>query len=387
MTAAAQFNFEDIGTILDGLPIDKPQGQLNSLDSDELKAAVRTAIMNPIDYPSISDAIYDGDCVVIAIQGITGNVNDVIETIVTMVNANRSEKVSVTVLADAFTASRLDLTNLADVSLVSHDPDNDQQMACLAVGANDQALYVNRLLFDADIVIPIGCLSPLDKLRTDDCLFPNFSSRTNREAFHEQSERDQSADVRRVNNLLGTFFAVQLILGPGDIIHEILAGERRSVLKATKKKLAKLWSVAVEKPADLFIATIETLASEPNWEDFGRALVVAERCSQNAAPIVVCTHLKQIPSREIRMALRESLPETLPESKRIANTLHGQMSAILASHPVYLASQLTQSDVERMGLGFLNEPGELKRIAAKCSHGMLLRDAHKCEVDVPSELP
>jgi hypothetical protein len=313
---------------------------------------------------------------VIALQAATRDSQLILGSILEALNKGRSESLPVTLLADTFTASQLDLTQFPDISLAVHDPDGENQFACLAVGVNDQPLYIHRLLFDADVVIPVGCLGPTQNYEVDDCIFPGFSNRQSLNSFREQSETDQSADIQHVNDQLGTFFAIQLVVGPGDAVHAVYAGERRAVLKAAKQQLATSWAVRVPAAADLVVATIESQATEQSWDDFAQALINVVSCCDVYAPIVICSQLRRTPTRETRAALVDPLPAA---ERKTVNKLM-QLRQIVGEHPVFLSSNLTQSEVEEIGLGYLSAPEELQRLVEKSNRGVFLRDAHKCEI-------
>lgn len=359
-----------------GAPFCSPQDSLTSLGGETLNATIEQALTNPVGFPQLSELAYDGDCVVIALQAAMQDSLQVLCSILAALNKGRKEPLSVTLLTDAFTAGQLNLSGLPGVSLAIHDPDGENQFSCLAVGANDQPLYIHRLLFDADVVIPIGCLGPRQNFQIDDCIFPGFSNRQNLTGFSEQSDKDRRVDVQHVNDSLGTFFAIQLVVGPGDAVYGVVAGERRAVLEAARDRLTEAWAVTVPGSADLVVATIESQTTEQSWDDFAQALINIVPCCDVSAPIVVCSQLKRTPNRETRAALVDPLPAS---EKKEANKLI-QLRQILGEHPVFLSSNLTQAEVEEIGLGYISAPEELKRLVEKSSRGLFLRDAHKCAI-------
>lgn len=356
----------------------EPQQHQLALTGIALHEAIAQALAQPLDYPGLAELAYDGDCVVIALQAATRDSQTLLREIVAQLNRGREEPISITLLTDPFTASQLNLAEIPELSLAIHDPDAENQFACLAVGVNDQPLYVHRLLFDADVVIPVGCLGPQQDLSVDDCIYPVFGRRDNLNSFREQSENDRRADVRHVNDQLGTFFAIQQVLGPGDAVQAVLAGERQAVLEAARKQLKRAWAVNVEATADLVVATIESQTTEQSWDDFAQALINVVPCCDVAAPIVICSQLKRTPPRETRAALVDPLPAV---EKKTVNKLV-QLRQIMSEHPVFLSSNLTQGEVEEIGLGYLAATDELQRLAEKSSRGLFLRDAHKCEISL-----
>lgn len=355
-----------------------PQQHQQLLTGGSLREAITQALEQPLDYPGLTELAYDGDCVVIALQAATRDTETMLQAIIEQLNRGRDEPLSITLLTDPFTASQLNLAGLAELSLVIHEPDAENQFACLAVGVNDQPLYVNRLLFDADVVIPVGCLGPQQEVGIDDCIFPVFGRRDNLNSFREQSAADRRADVRHVNDQLGAFFAVQQVLGPGDAVQAVLAGEREAVLEAAREQLKRAWAISVTPTADLVVATLESLTTEQSWDDFAQALINIVPCCTVAAPIVICSQLRRTPPRETRAAMVDPLPAA---EKKTVNKLV-QLRQIMSEHPVFLSSNLTQAQVEEIGLGYLTAADELQRLAEKSSCPLFLRDAHKCQISL-----
>ena len=67
------------------------------------------------------------------------------------------------------------------INVQVHDTENPAGLAYLAANADDQPVYVNRILVDADVVIPVGCPLPGHANQQVDCIYPDFSNETIRE--------------------------------------------------------------------------------------------------------------------------------------------------------------------------------------------------------------
>ena len=66
------------------------------------------------------------------------------------------------------------------VGLVIHDPDNREELGFIATSAENQPVYLNRAIQDADVVFPIGCLRPRASLAyhgIHTVLFPTYADR------------------------------------------------------------------------------------------------------------------------------------------------------------------------------------------------------------------
>ena len=61
------------------------------------------------------------------------------------------------------------------------------------------------------------------------------------------------------------------------------------------------------------------------------------------------------------------------------------VAAIVNERPVFLKSNLKRNPVEELGLGFIETIDEINRIAQPHNQGLLIRDAHLCQINRDSD--
>ena len=181
-----------------------------------------------------------------------------------------------------------------------HDPDARDNLSYLA-GADDEPIYLNRLLTDADVVLPIGCLRcepAIDYHGMFGGLFPTFSGRqTQDKLFADRRWLMPSVakcgcreKIQEAGWLLGVQFTVQVVPGPGGEVLRVLAGMPADVFQAGQAACQEAWSCAVPRPAQLVIAAIDGPAAEQTWDNVARALANARRVVRPMARSL-CTSL------------------------------------------------------------------------------------------------
>ncbi len=203
---------------------------------------VEEGLENPRDYPPLRQAVVPGDRVVIAWDPSIADADPVVEALSGVFDKAGVESGGLTFLTPA--SGRKDLERLlpAGAVLVVHDPDDRAGMAYLATTKQGRRVYLNRLLTDADLVVPVGRLgfdSVLGYHGPWSVLFPMLSNRETIRASRELV-RDEGAtpsldhptswltESFEVSWLLGTQFHVGLVPGSSGLV-EVVAGLENSV--------------------------------------------------------------------------------------------------------------------------------------------------------------
>ena len=180
------------------------------------------------------------------------------------------------------------------------------------MGADDEPIYLNRLLTDADVVLPIGCLRcepAIDYHGMFGGLFPTFSGRQTQDklfasavAHAERGEARSREKIQEAGWLLGVQFTVQVVPGPGGEALRVLAGMPADVFQAGQTACQEAWSCTVPRPAQLVIAAIDGPESEQTWDNVARALANARRVVSAGGAIALCTSLDIPPGPNVRRA-------------------------------------------------------------------------------------
>ena len=124
---------------------------------EQLSALVH-GLENPRNFPPLRQAVVPGDRVVIAWDPTIGEAGPVLETLAELFKAAGVEDGDLTVLTPPRGRENLVEVLLQGTKVIVHDPDDRSQLAYLATTKQGRRVYLNRLLTDADLVVPVGRL-------------------------------------------------------------------------------------------------------------------------------------------------------------------------------------------------------------------------------------
>jgi nickel-dependent lactate racemase len=365
---------------------------------DDPSAAVAAALSNPLNYPPFEQALVPGDRVVLALDSGMPQVGAVVAGVVrTLCRANIRAK-DITVLGPHGDGDLREvvLAGLSphiarEIQVAIHNLDGEGELSYLAATNDGHPIYLNRLLCDADVVLPVETArvdSSLGYLGFHACLYPALSDRETQARFRvpaamtvqllQQRHREEANEVAW---LLGIQFAVQIVPGPGDSILHVLAGQVDEIAQRSQQLCREAWTYSVPHPASLVIAAIEGGVEEQNWENFGRALYAASHACEDSGTIVLCTDIRCQPGPALQCLVGHG------RSVDILNRLNNESSAdavsasllidACESKHVFLLSGLTEQTVEELGLGYVSEPGDIIRLSQRHPSCILLADAHR----------
>jgi nickel-dependent lactate racemase len=128
-------------------------------------AATAAALAAPLEFPPLRKAVIPGDRVVLAVAeglpeaaaivaAVTADLIDagIAAADISIVHSSR-EAAAGGELSDGLPAEYRE-----EIEIVAHDPAHRDQLSYLAANEHGEAIYLNRRLFDADVVLPIGCV-------------------------------------------------------------------------------------------------------------------------------------------------------------------------------------------------------------------------------------
>ena len=216
-----------------------------------MPAATKQALEVPLDFPPLRQAIVPGDHVVLALgPGVPQAAEIVAAVVPTLLDSGvAAEDIAVLCSPEDVDIGQDDpRRSLPEpvrkaVRLVTHDPVHQNEMGFLAADAQGEPIYLNRLLCDADLVVPIGCLRPEPMSETangksngksavwNETIYPTFADRNTIEHFSpnvvnmtagQLAHRHKKID--QVAWLLGVQTTAQVVPGGGDGVRRILAG-------------------------------------------------------------------------------------------------------------------------------------------------------------------
>jgi nickel-dependent lactate racemase len=370
----------------------------------DLAAAVAEALEQPLDYPALRQSTTPEDRVVVTLGQGLPRAAEVTAAVIQALLAAGVQPDGISVLrtqADVH-AGAADPCRLVGgeagrrIRSAVHNPADPGGLAYLAASERGDPILLNRLLTDADLVLPIGRLwdeAAIGYFGIHGSIFPTLADEKTQSRFRRhdlapggRNARDRGSrhralvrEAEHVAWLLGINFSVQLLPAAGEGVLGVLAGQSDAVRRQGRRVYRAAWTCPVARRASLVVAAIEGPPEQQTWENLGRALEAAGELVEEGGAIAVCCELAAAPgpavgrlvgarSRQtaIRQIYRDSAGDALPATQ-LANALERQR--------VYLLSRLDPALVEDLDMVPLGGAAELGRLARRYGSYLLLPNA------------
>ncbi len=370
-------------------------GEPSAEPIDDVSAAVAVALIDPVDFPSLSDSVVSGDTVAIAVDRELPQVGSVTAAVIaTLLEANVAAEKIMVVLADSNDESligqKLPADIFAAINVTTHDPTDKNALAYLAASTAGDPIYVNRIICDADFAIPIGRVV----VDTDSGnhivtggVFPSFADIGTQQRLASSAAGDKAKNRKREVDeaqwLLGARFTVQLVSGAGDTLLRAMAGDIDSVRAKVAGLAASLWNFEVPDEAALVVATIPGDASQQTWANVARAVTAAARIvrkdGDSPTAIAVCSELDLPPgpatSLIIGSANLDEAETLIAEGEFVDADSATKLIRVLRDTKIYLLSQLAENVVEDLGMAWVADPSEINNLCQRHETCTLLANA------------
>lgn len=409
MSAILHYGFDS------SLAVDLPEGVLMANCAaprggltTNLPKAVGAALAEPLDYPALARATVPGDKIVLALEQGLPHAGVIAAAIVQyLVEAEVTLK-DVTVLrtqADVDGGgedprSFMPADQAQALSIKIHDPNDRDQLAMLGRAVEDRPVYLNRLIHDADVVVPIGCLrcrESVDYHGVFGSIFPTFADAKTQQRYRNPGTPDSRAElvakmqreVEQVGWMLGAQFTVQLVPGTAAGPLRVLAGEVNHLIAEGRKQCLAAWNHVVPQRASLVVAAITGDRSQQTWHNVGRALTAASAVVADDGAIALCTELEEglgpalqslVGAESTQDALRRIRKER-PDDAIPAAIL----AEALTRARVYLHSRLDDSLVEDLGTAPIAGNDDVMRLVRRHPSCILLGGAQFIQATVKGE--
>ena len=370
-----------------------PQGEpLSNLD-----AATTAALAEPLDYPSLALCTTPSDRVVLALgHGVPKAAQLVAVIVRTLVEAGVApEGISVLqtpadAASDTGDPRRLVAAPIRErITRSIHDPADRRQLAYLAANEAAEEILVNRLVHEADVVLPVGCLRAPDTagyFGIHGTVFPTFSGLKTQQRFRALETLDAQGNLKKeltaeadhVAWLLGVNFMIQAIPAARDGVLHILAGQSDAVRQRGQELYHAAWHCPATKQAALVVATVQGDVGQQTWENLGQALQTASRFVEANGAVALCCDLSAHPGSALQRLASTSRETALRQigKDRPADALPGaQIAHALEQHKVFLLSKLDPATVEDLGIVPIAGPDDLCRLVQQYSSCILLLNA------------
>lgn len=378
-------------------------GAANGRDLAPLDPAAATAraLAEPLDFPPLIAAIVPGDRVAIVVDAAIPYAAAIVRGVVDELHRAGidDDAISIVTTGSEFgQRCRDDLENSASSAIrsVTHDPDDETNLCFLGIPKKREPLLVNRTIYDADVVLPIGC-ARIDNCGAYDGLFPSFAGAEAVDRFRTPARHESDAaraDMLRETNeagwLIGAPLVIQVVPGAGDTVASVVAGDPQAVAERTAELCRDQWLFASPQRASLVVANISGPAAAQTWNNIGRALAAAERLVAEDGAIAVCSNLGEPPGESLGRLIGSS---DLDAAERKISHDHAKdswtawrLARALQRGPVYFLSQLDADTVEDMGMAPIADIDELARLATRRERCIVLDDAQHAVAIVEGEV-
>jgi hypothetical protein len=356
-------------------------------------AAAREALESPLKYPLFAAGVVPGDKLAIAIDEAVPDAANIVRGAIEAATAAGIEPSAISIVAsdEEFCANlrmALDEGVRAGIKVVVHDPDDQQDLALVGLNEKNERLLVNRSIFEADIVLPIGCarLAGTAGSSVYECLYPRLGDAETIGRLRTPSQRATTARLTKAQRkadeagwLLGVPLVMQVVPGVEGTVAAVLAGDPEAVALRCQELCSELWLFEVPQQAGLVIANVSGGPSEQSWENIGRALAAIEPLVAEYSAIAICSEINASPGHAIGQLIGN------PEFAEVESNVRNDHSAdswtawhlarALQRGPVYFLSRLEADDVEEMGLAPITNLEELSRLASRQESCIILDDA------------
>ncbi len=391
---AAGVPFEQCGTP-QGVPLADPA------------VAVAAALQQPLEYPPLAQATTPGDRVVVVLGSGLPQVAQVTAAVVRALMAAAIAPDGITILrseADAATGVQNPLQLVPvpaaeRIRLLAHDPAKRRDLAYLAASEGGEPILLNRLLTDADVVLPVGCMQrerSAGYFGIHTTIYPEYSDQHTQARFRKHDRftgnghhRELQHEVNHVAWLLGVNFSLHVVPAAGDGILHILAGQSDVVRRQCRELYRAAWNRSVAHRSSLVVAAIEGGQRQQTWENLGRVLEGASGLVEEDGAIAVCCDLAAAPGPAVQRLIGAASREEAVRQIRRENPRDAlpavQLARTLESNRVYLLSRLDPGLVEDLEMTPIDGPEELVRLTQRASSCLVLANAVHAMVHVENE--
>jgi nickel-dependent lactate racemase len=368
-----------------------------TIPATQIASEVQKALANPCDYPPLENATVPGDTVAIAVDHDTPQFLEVIAGTLAAFHSAGVEISNITLLlAPEFENDKSGQEAIRkllgdEISLAIHQPDDSEKTAMLGVTQAGLALRLNRILCDADLVIPIGPTRGSEKqAHPVGSLFPRFSDSETIGRFNAPASQETSTDREKLAQeiiesdwMLGVGLALEIVPGPNGEVARVCCGTPQGVAKLASDEFKRVWSVEVPHRADLVLATITGDTSQQTWLNLSRAIEIAEDLLEPGGAIAICSEIDKRPGASGKRL--HDAQDMAKVEKQLLKDQHSDSAAALVlcrqlqRGTVYLKSNLASGVIEALGLAPIDSDQELARLAKSYRQCLVLEEAQHLE--------
>jgi hypothetical protein len=385
----------------------EPFGMPTEAPLKDPAAAVVAALNQPLEYPPLAKTTTPGDRVVVVLDSGLPQIAQITAAVVERLLASGVDADGITILrseADGGAGGEHPLRLVPQpeagrIRLLSHDPSNRRNLAYLAASEGGEPILLNRLLTDADVVLPVGCTQrerSAGYFGIHTTIYPEYSDQHTQARFRKHDRfignghhRELQQEVNHVAWLLGVNFSVQVVPAAGDGILHVLAGQSDVVRRECRELYRKAWNRTIAHRVHLVVAAISGGQRQQSWENLGKVVESASHLVEEQGAIAVCCDLAAPPGPALQRLIGAASREDAVRQIRRENPRDAQpalqLARALETNRIYLLSRLDPGLVEDLEMIPIAGPEELVRLAQRNESSLVLANAVHAMVQVENE--
>ncbi|MDO4574193.1 MAG: hypothetical protein Q4D98_03150 [Planctomycetia bacterium] len=376
---------------------------------DQIADAVKSGLEKPLEYPPLAESLLEGDHVVIPLAPQVPEGETVLRAVLDYLFSQDAMRVPgrVTILRSPEDAvwnhprltEILPSPELAEkVEVVTHNPKDKDSFALLGLDAASESLVLNRLLFDADVILPVGSFLPsmtTGYYGIHTPLYPLFSDEVTQRRFHffsrDMHERQHdllhqlSDEVQEVTRQLGVALSLQVIPGlpgaAGTGVADVVFGNYHDVFQEGYSRYRDRWTFLSGQTPNMVVGSITGAPMQQCWRNVSRALVTASRIVSEGGVIALCCDVAgELPmglevyrrTQDVEKAAKWIRREDADDAQMVLDML-----PVLQDYRVFFLSPLDGDLLEELNIMPLADPQTLERLLRNSGTCMILPDVHR----------
>ncbi len=358
-----------------------------------IQTLINKILDEPIEFPPLPLALLDDDHIAIAIEDGVPEANSIACALVRYLvdHGTRQEMIAIVLGSDNQEWRERLLSELKDhsfdeVRVVKHEPANREAHGYIAASESADAIYIQRDLFEAEVVLPVYCIRTPESPSASDKygMSPGFADAATQHrwnlAWLDDNEKHMHLQEKLSHEagwLMGVQFALAVVPSQDGSIGTILAGAPDHIFKQACA-MVHAEDFLTSETYDLVIAFVEGDWTQQSWMNVARAAAHADLQLKTEGSIVVCTDIKnmtqgiqQLGDDEEDEKLERSLLKSDLEDAFAAAVIH----SIKNRRSIYLMSQLTTQQVESLGLAYIDSPIDIEKLCESVESVRVIRSA------------
>ena len=372
--------------------LSKPQlrefGNPVEIAVQDVSQAAFDALQSPIDFPAIGEAVIAGDRVALAVDPNVPDLVQVLRGVVKAIEQSEPECIDI-VLWDETTSHTLAevRSEFADLNVLTHQCHIRDELMFLGADNQDEAVYVNRVIVDADFVLPVIAARQRDAQSCADVtgIFPAFADSAAR-ARRLVSPVDPSSSETKNETLvpwqLGILVGVVVSASAAGHVAKIVVGSLPALATEIKSLSETADMVSLER-SSLLIASLDGGHQQQTWVNAVRAVIAATELLDEGGTIVLWTEIDSLPTgRLAALPERPALPTDMSVNAEgqlpswdPTIPLATEMAGAIQSHRIMMRCRLPSDTIEALGMGVVESVDQLSRLCEAFESCGVLRAA------------